>query len=81
MEATLNPAIGQPVKVCLFDGEIKDQPGKVFGRGTTSKGEIVYLVEMANEPPDTEHTTGAKQVEHGKPWVLSVYAEELRASE
>jgi hypothetical protein len=74
--------IGSKVSVNLFDGHVKNEPGTVFGAGTNSKGETVYLVEMANQdPPDAGTFVGTQQIAHGKCWVLSCYADELEFSE
>lgn len=74
--------IGQKVSVNLFDGHVKNEAGIVFGAGTNSKGETVYLVEMQNQnPPKADTHIGTKQLEHGKCWVLSCYGDELAFSE
>lgn len=72
---------GQQVKCTLLDGQVKDRPGKVLGCAPNSKFEPVYLVEMFNPPNPGDanygRTEGKAQIEAGKPWVLSLYEEEL----
>jgi hypothetical protein len=66
------------VLVSIFDGHVAGERGTIFGHGVNSEGEIVYLVEMANQqPPASDKLIGLEQIRQGKKWVLSLYPEEV----
>lgn len=72
---------GKEVVVNLFDGQVKNEPGKIIGSGINSKGDEVYLVEMDNAPEKGDFHIGKAQVKNGKCWILSVYQDELKVKE
>jgi hypothetical protein len=78
MEYAMQDLTQKKVKVSLFDGELKDEPGICLGSIKNSQGELVHLVEMDNRNPNpSEFNVGVAQTKNGKPWVLSVYPQEI----